>query len=420
MDLYLSQKQHIRKILAMGKRFYDKTPASYRWILSPLKSIHTLSNVFRPKVWIVTGIEILSRQKLTIVFAGHEVNKNYLIQLAFNSSCRDFYVGRKWLWEIRGIAEEKGNDCSLLIAEVPNSFRILSRKVKSFFVPSWLSGEIDISRDVSSLVKNESLRSDIRKTKKNELSFEVSNDLSKLRSFYYNMYLPYVYKVHGNRSVIPSYDYVQSKFRRRSSSNTLLLLKKEEEYIAGTVLLCEKNRSTCWFIGIKDGNLDYVRDGAPGALYYFSICYSANRGLNKFNFGGSRPFLKDGILRYKKKWDQKISNRQEMGFLLKILSESDGVKGFLMNNPFIYEDNTGLNGAIFFEGNESLSETVFEKIYKNYYINGLSRLVIYRFDESENETADIVPPEYSCKMSVCSSWEVFNDKGRISSQMSTL
>ena len=407
MESQHNQKQYIKKLLVTGKKIYDKTPACYRWILSPFRSIHALSNVFRPKVWIITGNEILSRQKLAVLYAGHEVNKNFLAKLAFNGSYKDLYIDRKWLWEIHGIAEKKEYDCSLLVTEVPKSFRILSGKTKSFFVPSWVSGEIDISLDISSLIKNESLRSDIRKTKRNKLHFEVTNDLSQLRSFYYNMYLPYIYKVHGDRSVIPSYDYVESEFRRRSPSNVLLLLKKEEEYIAGTVLLCNNNRATCWFIGVKDGDLDYVRDGVPGALYYFSICYFANKGLTRFNFGGSRPFLKDGVLRYKRKWKQKISSRKEMGFLFKMLAETDGMKGFLSNNPFIYEDKTGLNGAVFIDTGQPISVRDCTKIYKDYYLNGLSKLVIYQFGQTDSEIEDIVPSEFSDRIKICSAGRLF-------------
>lgn len=409
MDSHLNQKQHIRKLFVTGKKIYDKTPACYRWTLSPFRSIHTLSNVLRPKVWILTGNEILSRQKLAILYAGHEVNKNFLVKLAFNSSCRDFYIGKKWLWEIHGIAKKKEYDSSLLVAEVPHSFRILSVKMKSFFIPCWISGEIDASFEEHAIFnnRNNTLMSDLRRIRRNSLYYEVAHELSQLRNFYYNMYLPYTTKVHGDRSVIPSYNYVKSEFIRRGSSNTLLLVKKKEEYIAGVLLLCRKNKPKLWIGGLKDGNLDYVKDGAIGALFYFSFKYLKQKGFTRINFGGSRPFLKDGIIRYKRKWNQKISSRKEMGFLIKMLSETDGVKGFLLNNPFIYEDKTGLNGAIFWEGDQSLLKTDFAEIYRKYYIKGLSNLMVYKFGEANRNMKDIVPPEFSDRIKVCSVGNIF-------------
>ncbi|MHC4436725.1 MAG: hypothetical protein ACYS3S_05150 [Planctomycetota bacterium] len=409
MDSHLSQEQHIRKLFAAGRKIYDKTPACYRWILSPLRSIHTLSNVFRPKVWIITGHEVLSRKKLAILYAGHEVNKNYLVKLAFNSSYKDLYIGRKWLWEIRGLAKEKEYDCSLIIAEVPNSLRVFSGKTKSFFVPSWVSGEIDASFEEHAIFnnRNNTLMSDLRRIRRNSLYYEVTDELSQLRNFYYNMYLPYTTKVHGSRSIIPSYNYVKSEFIGRRSSNTLLLVKKKEEYIAGVLLLCRKNKTKLWIGGLKDGNLDYVKEGAIGALFYFSFKYLKQKGFTRINFGGSRPFLKDGVLQYKKKWNQKLFNRKELGFFLKMLSETDSVKGFLFNNPFIFQDKTGLNGAVFIDTDKSISTRDCKKIYKDYYLNGLSRLVIYRFGKYDNTRLGIVPQEYSEKIIMCSAETIF-------------
>ncbi len=409
MDTHLNQEQHIKKLLVSGKKIYDKTPANLRWILYPFRLIHALFNVFRPKVWVITGNEILSRQKLVILYAGHEVNKNLLVKLAFNSSCEDLYIGRKWLWDIRGIAKKKGYNCSLLVTEVPNFLRRLSEKMKCFYLPSWISGEIDASFEEHAIFnnRNNTLMSDLRRIKRNKLYYEVAHELSQLQNFYYNMYLPYITKVHGDRSIIPSYDYVKSEFKRRGSSNTLLLVKKKEEYIGGVLLLCRKNKTKLWIGGLKNGNLDYVRDGAIGALFHFSVQYLKQKGFTRINFGGSRPFLKDGVLRYKRKWNQKISNRKETGFLVKMVSKTDGAKSFFLNNPFIYEDKTGLNGAIFVASDQSLSKSDFARIYKDYYVDGLSKLVIYQFDKTDSEIEGIVPPEYSDKITVRSTESIF-------------
>ena len=398
----------INKLLIICKKLYDKAPAHLRWILSPAKSIYTLFNVFRPGIWIITGNEISSEKKLIIAFAGHEENKNLLTMLAFADSYEETCIGKKWLWKISGVVKKSNRDCSLMVAEVPNFLRSLSEKMKCFYLPSWLSGEIVFSVDKSALFKNRnsSLKSDISKIKKNKLQFEVTNEPTQLKNFYYDMYLPFMTKVHGERSVIPSYDYVKSEFANRDS-NMLLLIKKEDEYIAGIILLCKKNNTKLWSLGVKGGNIDHVRDGAIGALFYFSILHAEEQGFTKIQFGGSRPFLKDGVLQYKKKWNQKIYNRKDVGFLIKPISETDGVKGFFVNNPFIYQDKTGLSGAIFVANDQSLSEKDFAKIYKEYYVRGLSKLVIFRLGETDSRALSIVPPEFSDRITMCSAESIF-------------
>ena len=93
------------------------------------------------------------------------------------------------------------------------------------------------------------------------------------------MYVPYITKAHGNRSVIMNYDYFKREFKKHSQSNILLLMNKEDECIAGISLLCTKSKASLGSLGIKDGNLDYLKYGVPGILYYFSISYLREKGF---------------------------------------------------------------------------------------------------------------------------------------------
>jgi len=392
----------MKRILAVGKSIYHAMPACLRYVFSPARLISRLLDVLKVNVWIITGDEISSKQKLVIIYAGHEVGKNYLADLAFGGSHRDSYVGRKWLWKIPKTVDESPCDCSLMITEAPKVLRILFRKRKYLYVPCWVSGEIDVSGNDCSFLKNESLKSDVRKIRKNKLHFEATNRPSDLRDFYYNMYIPYITKTHGNRSEIVSYDFVKSEFGERRLLNDLLLIKKEEEYVAGILLGFKNNRAQLWYLGVKDGNLDYVQDGAIGALFYFSVRYLEGKGFTRIGFGRSRPFLRDGVLRFKRKWNPRIFNEYTVGFVIRPLSWADGVKGFFLNNPFIYEDKAELNGALFVPGDRSLSTKDLEKIHKDYYLKGLSKLVVYRFGEVDSNTLGAVPREYSGRMTICS------------------
>ena len=392
----------MKKILAVGRSIYHAMPACLRYFFSPARLISRLLNVLTVSLWIVAGEEISSKQKLVIIYAGHEVGKNYLANLAFGSSYSDSYIGRKWLWEIPKAVKESSCDCSLMVAEAPKVLRVLFRKTKHLYIPCWVSGEVDISGNDRSFLKNESLKSDVRKIGKNKLHFEVTNRPSDLRDFYYNMYLPYITKTHGNRSEIVSYDFVKSEFGERRLLNELLLVKKEEEYVAGILLGFKSNRAQLWYLGVKDGNFDYVQNGAIGALFYFSVRYLEEKGFTRIGFGRSRPFLRDGVLRFKRKWNPRIFNEYTVGFVIRPLSWADGVKGFFLNNPFIYEDKAELNGALFVPGDRSLSAKDFKKIYKDYYLKGLSKLAIYRFGEVDSNTPEAVPLECSGRMTICS------------------
>ena len=398
-----NEKYRIKKLLLTGKMIYHKTPTCLRCIFLPAKLIFSLIDILRLDLWIIMGQEITSKQKLVIIYAGSEENKNFLTKLAFDSSYRENYIGKTWLWKIFKRLKERGHDCSLMVTEVPKAFRILSGKKKCFHIPCWILGELDISVDTPSLIKHRSIKTDLRRARENKLHFELTNELPQFHNFYHNMYLPYITKVHSNRAIIVRYDVMKKEFRNCD----LLLIKKEKEYIAGILLAYTKNRARLWSLGVKDGNSDYVKDGAIGALFYFSVHHLKEKGYKRVNLGGSRAFLKDGALRYKKKWGLQIVDTSNMVFLIKPLSKTGGVKGFFLNNPFIYMDKMGFNGAIFVETDQSLSKKDFGKIYKYYYLPGISKLFIYRFGEGDSSMREIVPPEFSDRMTISSAETLF-------------
>jgi hypothetical protein len=296
-----------------------------------------------------------------------------------------------------------------MVTEVYKPLSVFYNKQKYFYVPWSISSEVDISVKMSSLIINRGLKSDLSRIRKNKLNFELTNEPDRFQDFYYNMYVPYTIKAHDNRAFVHRYEHMKEEFKYCD----LLLLKKEQEYIAGILIYYMKNKARLWLSGIKDGNLDYViKDRAKGALYYFSILCLKEKGIKNLSFGYSRAFLNDGVLQYKKKWGVNIINTTDLGdlgFLIKPLNKTDGVKNFLLNNPFIFYKKGKLNGAVFIENKETISTKQFEKIYKKYFLSGMNRLFIYRFRDSDcRATNDLVPSELSEKLILSSLKNHFN------------
>lgn len=390
----------------MYKMMHHKIPAGFRRILSRVRLIMwiwRIVNILILKVWVITGEEILSKQELNIIYIGSEEHKNFLTNLAFGNSYKEDYIGKTWLWSIFKTVKARGNACSLMVAEVPKSSLVLFGKKKCFYIPFWVRGEVDISVDISSLIKSESLKSDLRRITRNKLHFELTNEVTQFHNFYYNMYLPHITKAHGNGAIILKYDFMKREFR----DCDLLLIKKEEEYIAGVLLAYTKKGARLWCLGVKDGNSDYIKDGAIGALFYFSVLHLKEKGHKGVNLGGSRAFFKNGILRYKNKWSQHIVGTHKIGFLIKPLSKTASVEGFFLNNPFIYVHKNQRNGAIFVEAGQAFSKEDFQKFYKDYYLNGMSKLFIYRFGQGHSRNCEIVPPEFSGRITICSAESLF-------------
>ncbi len=129
------------------------------------------------------------------------------------------------------------------------------------------------------------------------------------------------------------------------------------------------------------------------ALYHFSLQYLEEKGYKKALMGWSRPFLRDGVLQFKKKWSQRITDGHDSGFALQLLSPTPAVKAFLCNNPFIYKNRGRFYGAVFADGAKPLSSEDVRQIDKDYYHPGLSRLLVYCFGQEKPPLPGPVPPE---------------------------
>jgi hypothetical protein len=378
----------MNKLLIAAKEIYYRVPTFIRFVFWPAAQIYGLACLFRGDQWIIRGEEVSSKQTLAILFTGNELNKNYLAELAFGSSHVDKHLGSRWLWQV-SLKVKNGNfDCSLVITELPEAFRMLFRKKNCFYVPCWISGEIDIPADILSIIKKEdTLQSYLRRIRKHGLQFDITNDMSQFHKFYYDMYLPYANARFGNSAFLAEYDYLKKHFQRCD----LLLVKKDGEYIAGDLVLNDKESAKLMINGVKDGNLEHLKHGAIAATYHFMIEYLRGRGYKKVNLGGTRAFLKDGVLHYKRKWGLRINGTMMgKGFLISPKLQTAGLQGFLINNPFVFIDKEGFKGAIFIGADQSLVAERLEKAYRDYYLEGLIKLSIYRFTKDNRGIKEII------------------------------
>ena len=80
----------------------------------------------------------------------------------------------------------------------------------------------------------------------------------------------------------------------------LLLVKKGSEYISGMLIYTAPPIPVVAFLGVTDGRMDYVKQGALLALYYYTILWAKGKGYTKLDFGHCRPILNDGVFVYKR------------------------------------------------------------------------------------------------------------------------
>jgi hypothetical protein len=117
-----------------------------------------------------------------------------------------------------------------------------------------------------------------------------------------------------------------------------------------------------WSYGVRDGDPVHTQEGALGALYYFSMEYLREKGYDMLHFGGSRAFLRDGVLQFKRKRGMQLVGLPKRGFQIRPLGGITESKDFFIRNPFIYEDNSLLRCAVFLDGGQPCDEEDIERI----------------------------------------------------------
>ena len=197
-------------------------------------------------------------------------------------------------------------------------------------------------------------------------------------------------QIHGDQAEIDSYEELKIRFQKCE----LLLIKSGTEYVAGVLLSNEGSCPVLWLSGIRDRDRDYRKQGVSAAIYHLPLAYLQQKGFTKAGLGWSRPFLNDGVLRFKHKLVQQITGSSLNGAALKISSYTAATRSFLQNNPFMCETADGLCGAVFLDADAPLDEAIIRRLTKDYCHSGPQlKLSTYRLPHAGQLTRQDIFPQ---------------------------
>lgn len=335
--------------------------------------------------WRLEGKERVSGHPLTIFFAGQLENKNYIADLVFNGSHTEAACRKMWLWNVFKLAKERRGDYALVIIDIQASWYRLFKSPDAFLIPCWIRGELDLAVASGQFKRSDSIKSDLRKIRQNDLQYRVTRDEHEFDRFYHRMYLPYVTRTYCDRAFPMTY----AEMMKELDHCELLLVKENADDVAGMILVYDGAEVRAWSLGVKDGDSAHVKAGALAALYYFGMSHLINQGYQRLHLGATRAFLRDGVLQYKKKWGTRIVGSSRRWFVLNPLRNIIGVKAFLANNPFVFESDSGLNGALFVGQGPSFAGDEVHKLQKDCRELGIPGLKIFRLPEKHWPQGDL-------------------------------
>ncbi len=340
----------------------------------------------------VESVETGGRPPLAMLFSGANPSKSFFLGLAFEGSRRETDLGTVRLREVfhPGFAAEK--HCALIAVETNQSHFAWLKQDGWFFIPIWVAGGVRLPV-TKEAINNNSVKNDLRKIRRQELEYSVTQDEARFADFYHHMHVPFVQKTYGDEAV---FDTLAEKRAQCEKFDLLFVRKKDRpDYdLAGVLIVYEPAGPRFWSIGVRQDGVDHAREGVVAALYHFAFEYLAPKHP-WMSLGSSRAFLHDGVLNFKRKLSQSLDGGNWTGFALKVAALTPGAKNFLLKNPFIFLADGALHAAVFVD--EVLSLEKIQRLHKDYFYPGLTRLVLHTFrDEETFAPATLPPPLAGC------------------------
>jgi len=327
----------------------------------------------REQVWLLEGLERDSEQPLSMLFAGGRDNRNYMAHLLFGESWHEKHGTRVWKHRLFQHARNPRGGHDLAVLHLQEGKAPATDVAAGVFqLPCWVGGEKDLLTAADFARRSKHIQSDVRRIRKNRLGYRVTREPAEFDRFYKTMYLPHIQRLFGDRAFIMQYE----EMRAAIPDCELFLITQDDQDIAGGILVYDgSDRVRGWSLGVLDGDDRWVRAGALAAFEHLQTGYLLDKGFTRLHRGGSRPFLNDGALCFKKNRGMVLTDQSPQRFILVPLSDRAGVRSFLEHNPFIYAERDALKGAVFVD--QPPDSEAAARLHHDWHLAGLDGLTLF-------------------------------------------
>lgn len=180
---------------------------------------------------------------------------------------------------------------------------------------------------------------------------EAATDVADLRFFYERMHLPTMASRHGEESRSTDWGIA---LRALHQHGVLLLVKEEDRPVAGVLCRTEDDGRSLHMrlLGVLDGDESHYRSGAVKAVYYLTVEWAAEHGVQHIDFSGSDPFPGRGVFQFKRRFHPTIAlpedHYRDRRIHLRVLRDTDAVRDFLVATPMLTVHADGRIAATYF------------------------------------------------------------------------
>ena len=302
-----------------------------------------IARLFASRTWQFDGRERLSGHPMRVIYAGPETQREYVIgKILEAGSARQTDLGRRSLLALDSLSRRHAADVMVIAGS--GSICAPVRKPGDVVAPWWIDCSIDVRRIVHG-PRKKALANDLRKLRRAEFKYRRAPGTDELRFFYERIYRPTIIGSHGG-SALPS-SFEQRKTQVASGEAELLFVTREDEVVGGILIDYREAMPALRDVGALDGRPDLKKLGVISAANYFGFKHLEEAGHEQVSMGLSRPFVDDGVMTYKRKWQPRLTRPSDEVFLIRIRSRSEACSSFASSLDWIGPGDRGLTRCRF-------------------------------------------------------------------------
>jgi hypothetical protein len=273
---------------------------------------------------------------MKIIYAGYSsIKKNYYARLLLDGNYKISFVGRCWFSKIPNLIDSLNPD--LIVSETSKFTLTHFQNRKGYLFPEWATSRINIDRPLNEITRSSETDypNVLRRIRKYKLTYEILTDNDSFTNFNDKFYRPYITERHGAEAFIEDL----SSFWKSSLSPMLIAISENGITIGMALFIRSGDTFNFKRLGLLNGDEEYLRHGVIGAFYYFGIIEGQKMGCKYLDLGGTRPFLNDGLTKYKlglgARFEEHLSPFKEY-LWLGVNEHSLTAKECLQRNQFMY------------------------------------------------------------------------------------
>jgi len=205
----------------------------------------------------------------------------------------------------------------------------------------------------------------------------ISHQDDDLLFFYHHIYHPYISERFGVLADPSSLEELRYYFKR----GALLVCKDDHDQIVGGYLYYMMNKIMYYHVGAtKPGLCKNIFSITNATGIFEMIRHAWQHGCSILDLGLSRPFLNDGVARYKYYWGAcaKIDPSYTWGLWFGLMRKSAVVQSLLSRFPWIWYDASGsLHGLIVSSGSPPADDQSLSRLAHSWWVPGLKDVIVY-------------------------------------------